>query len=110
MLARRAGTIVAVGSMAVKCPAPGQATYAATKVGTIQGYYRGVQGIAGVLHGSYGGSIGNCRGTTGVLQVLYMGAQGHTGVYRGKTGILLQGKRMLRLPHYLPHLKYLCVA
>ena len=31
MLARRKGTIVAVGSMAVKCPAPGQATYAATK-------------------------------------------------------------------------------
>ena len=27
----RKGTIVAVGSMAVKCPAPGQATYAATK-------------------------------------------------------------------------------
>jgi dehydrogenase/reductase SDR family protein 7 len=31
MLQRRSGTIVAVGSMAVKCPAPGQATYAATK-------------------------------------------------------------------------------
>lgn len=31
MLARGKGTIVAVGSMAVKCPAPGQATYAATK-------------------------------------------------------------------------------
>eukprot|EP00740_Mantoniella_antarctica_P016352 CAMPEP_0181390412 /NCGR_PEP_ID=MMETSP1106-20121128/25471_1 /TAXON_ID=81844 /ORGANISM="Mantoniella antarctica, Strain SL-175" /LENGTH=401 /DNA_ID=CAMNT_0023511321 /DNA_START=329 /DNA_END=1534 /DNA_ORIENTATION=+ len=31
MLARRSGCIVAVGSMAVKCPAPGQATYAATK-------------------------------------------------------------------------------
>ena len=31
MLARRKGTIVAIGSMAVKCPAPGQATYAATK-------------------------------------------------------------------------------
>eukprot|EP00227_Mantoniella_beaufortii_P009231 CAMPEP_0197589730 /NCGR_PEP_ID=MMETSP1326-20131121/10574_1 /TAXON_ID=1155430 /ORGANISM="Genus nov. species nov., Strain RCC2288" /LENGTH=316 /DNA_ID=CAMNT_0043154699 /DNA_START=195 /DNA_END=1141 /DNA_ORIENTATION=- len=31
MLARRTGTIVAVCSMAVKCPAPGQATYAATK-------------------------------------------------------------------------------
>ena len=31
MLARRAGVITAVGSMAVKCPAPGQATYSATK-------------------------------------------------------------------------------
>ena len=31
MLQRRSGTICAVGSMAVKCPAPGQATYAATK-------------------------------------------------------------------------------
>ena len=31
MLARRKGNIVAIGSMAVKCPAPGQATYAATK-------------------------------------------------------------------------------
>lgn len=31
MLARRSGCVVAVGSMAVKCPAPGQATYAATK-------------------------------------------------------------------------------
>ena len=31
MLARREGVITAVGSMAVKCPAPGQATYSATK-------------------------------------------------------------------------------
>jgi dehydrogenase/reductase SDR family protein 7 len=31
MLQRGRGTIIAVGSMAVKCPAPGQATYAATK-------------------------------------------------------------------------------
>jgi len=31
MLGRRTGTIVAIGSMAVKCPAPGQATYSATK-------------------------------------------------------------------------------
>ena len=31
MLSRREGTVVAVGSMAVKCPAPGQATYSATK-------------------------------------------------------------------------------
>ena len=31
MLARRQGVITAVGSMAVKCPAPGQATYSATK-------------------------------------------------------------------------------
>lgn len=31
MLNRRSGCVVAVGSMAVKCPAPGQATYAATK-------------------------------------------------------------------------------
>ena len=31
MLSRREGTVVAVGSMAVKCPAPGQATYYATK-------------------------------------------------------------------------------
>jgi len=31
MLARRFGVITAVGSMAAKCPAPGQATYSATK-------------------------------------------------------------------------------
>jgi dehydrogenase/reductase SDR family protein 7 len=39
MLRRRTGTICAIGSAAVKCPAPGQATYAATKAALAGTYW-----------------------------------------------------------------------